>query len=329
MVLVVAAVIVMTQATRKIPVQYAKRIVGRRMYGGARARTFRCGSTRAGVIPIIFASSLMILPATVAGFFPPDNPLAALGQWFNPLSVPVQRAVRHHHHLLHLLLYRGRAQSERPGGEHAQVRRLHSRDPAGQATRPSTSTGCCRASRCRARSSSRLIAVLPDILIGASGSRCWLRRHQRADRGGRGARHAAAGRVASADAALRRVREARPDSRPPENVRCGWCLLGPPGVGKGTQGARLAEYRGMPQISTGDMLRDAVAKRTPLGRQAKQLMDTGQLVPDDVMIGLVRERTLEPDARDGLHPRRVSADRSAGGRAGPTADGAGTGAATR
>jgi adenylate kinase len=77
-------------------------------------------------------------------------------------------------------------------------------------------------------------------------------------------------------------------------------LLGPPGVGKGTQGRRLACERGVALISTGDMLRDAVAKQTPLGRQAKQLMDAGNLVPDDVIVGLVRERSLENDAREGF-----------------------------
>jgi len=77
-------------------------------------------------------------------------------------------------------------------------------------------------------------------------------------------------------------------------------LLGPPGVGKGTQGRRLAGERGWALVSTGDMLRDAIAKRTPLGDAAKKLMDKGLLVPDDVMIGLVRERTLEPDAREGF-----------------------------
>jgi adenylate kinase len=77
-------------------------------------------------------------------------------------------------------------------------------------------------------------------------------------------------------------------------------LLGPPGVGKGTQGRRLAGDRGRALISTGDMLRDAVAKQTPLGVQAKQLMDAGKLVPDDVIVGLVRERTLEADAHEGF-----------------------------
>ena len=77
-------------------------------------------------------------------------------------------------------------------------------------------------------------------------------------------------------------------------------LLGPPGVGKGTQGRRLATDRGWALISTGDMLRDAVARQTALGTQAKQLMDAGQLVPDEVMVGLVRERTSEADARQGF-----------------------------
>jgi adenylate kinase len=77
-------------------------------------------------------------------------------------------------------------------------------------------------------------------------------------------------------------------------------LLGPPGVGKGTQGRRLAGERGWALISTGEMLRDAIARSTPLGAEAKKLMDQGLLVPDDVMIGLVRERTLEPDALAGF-----------------------------
>jgi adenylate kinase len=74
-------------------------------------------------------------------------------------------------------------------------------------------------------------------------------------------------------------------------------LLGPPGVGKGTQGRRLAAEYGGALISTGEILRDAVLRGTPLGVEARQQMDRGLLVADDVMIGLVRERTLELDAR--------------------------------
>ena len=85
MVAVIAAVIVMTQATRKIPVQYAKRIVGRRMYGGANTHIPLRVNT-AGVIPIIFASSFMILPTTLAQFVSPNSPFAAIGQWFTRTS---------------------------------------------------------------------------------------------------------------------------------------------------------------------------------------------------------------------------------------------------
>src|SRR5690242_4259520 len=77
-------------------------------------------------------------------------------------------------------------------------------------------------------------------------------------------------------------------------------LLGPPGVGKGTQGRRLASDRGWALISTGEILRDAIARGTPLGAEARKVIDQGLLVPDPVMIGLVRERTLEPDACKGF-----------------------------
>lgn len=77
-------------------------------------------------------------------------------------------------------------------------------------------------------------------------------------------------------------------------------LLGPPGVGKGTQGRRLAEEQRWALISTGEMLREAAAAGTALGREAGRLMASGELVGDDVMIGLVRERSLQDDAREGF-----------------------------
>jgi adenylate kinase len=77
-------------------------------------------------------------------------------------------------------------------------------------------------------------------------------------------------------------------------------MLGPPGVGKGTQGRRLAAECGCALISTGEILREAVARATPLGLEARRQMDQGLLVADEVMIGLVRERTDEEDARGGF-----------------------------
>jgi len=77
-------------------------------------------------------------------------------------------------------------------------------------------------------------------------------------------------------------------------------LLGPPGVGKGTQAQRLIDDLGIPQISTGEMLRAAVAADTPVGRDAKGYMDRGELVPDEVVIGVARERLEKDDARKGF-----------------------------
>jgi len=76
-------------------------------------------------------------------------------------------------------------------------------------------------------------------------------------------------------------------------------LLGPPGAGKGTQSAYLSKHYGIPQISTGDMLRAAVKAGTPLGTAAKKVMDSGALVSDDIIIGLVKERLKEPDCAQG------------------------------
>lgn len=76
-------------------------------------------------------------------------------------------------------------------------------------------------------------------------------------------------------------------------------LLGPPGAGKGTQAAYITEKFGIPQISTGDMLRAAVKAQTPLGIEAKKVMDAGGLVSDDLIIGLVKDRLKEPDCADG------------------------------
>lgn len=77
-------------------------------------------------------------------------------------------------------------------------------------------------------------------------------------------------------------------------------FLGPLGAGKGTQAQLLQEREGIPQISTGDMLRRAMAEGTELGRKAKAYVDRGELVPDDVMIGLIQERLRQPDTRRGF-----------------------------
>lgn len=87
-------------------------------------------------------------------------------------------------------------------------------------------------------------------------------------------------------------------------------FLGPPGAGKGTQAIQLAESAGIPHISTGEILRSAIAAETELGKQAKSYMDAGELVPDSLLLDLIRARLQEPDATSGWildgFPRNVS-----------------------
>ena len=77
-------------------------------------------------------------------------------------------------------------------------------------------------------------------------------------------------------------------------------LLGPPGAGKGTQSQRLVEKHDIVQLSTGDMLRNAIAAGTPTGIRAKDIMASGALVPDDVVVGIISDRMDQPDARNGF-----------------------------
>merc|ERR1719498_1417627 len=81
-------------------------------------------------------------------------------------------------------------------------------------------------------------------------------------------------------------------------------LFGPPGAGKGTHSPKIATMLGIPSLSTGDMLREAVSKGTPVGLQAKAVMAAGGLVSDDIVMGIVKERLQQPDCRGGFMTMR-------------------------
>ena len=87
-------------------------------------------------------------------------------------------------------------------------------------------------------------------------------------------------------------------------------LLGPPGAGKGTQAKKLKEKFNIPQVSTGDILRNAIKNKTELGTKAKQFMDEGNLVPDEIVVGLIKQRIIEPDCKEGFildgFPRNIA-----------------------
>ena len=101
-----------------------------------------------------------------------------------------------------------------------------------------------------------------------------------------------------------------PEKRPPEELNRAVIFLGPPGAGKGTQAKQLAAKYMVPHLSTGDMLRENVAKGTPLGAKAKPIMERGELVPDSLVLKMVRERIERPDCSHGFvfdgFPRTVA-----------------------
>src|SRR5262249_19531755 len=113
-----------------------------------------------------------------------------------------------------------------------------------------------------------------------------------------GSRHDRRDRDAHDHAQLRGLHEARSDPGASLTVRL--VLMGTPGAGKGTQASLLARRFGACHVSTGDMLRDAARRKTPLGDQAKSYMDDGRLLPDDVVIGIVADRLAAPDCLNGF-----------------------------
>ena len=303
------------------------------MYGGSSTHIPLKVNT-GGVIPVIFASSILAFPATIAQAFP-GKYADAVSQQLG-LGMPL-------YNLLYVagiifFAYFYTAIIFNPDDVAENMRKYGGFVPGirpGKRTAEYIDTILTRITLAGAIYLA-LIAILPNFLI--SGFKVapipfigeWLdaalpqvhhrraeravllRRHLAADRGRRGDGHGAAGRVAADHAALRRLHEEVADSRTAGvsvTMALNLLMLGPPGAGKGTQAERFARARGIPKISTGDILREAVHAGTEIGLRAKAIMDRGELVGDDVMIGIVRER-LERTGRG----RRASCSTAFRGR---------------
>src|ERR1019366_759160 len=140
----------------------------------------------------------------------------------------------------------------------------------------------------------------PGLRDSGSRHQLLLRRHVAPHRRGRRDGHRPAGGVAARHAQLRRLSEEGPHPGAPRlTMPSAIVFFGPPGSGKGTQASRLAASAGIPQISTGDLLRSHVARGTALGAIAKPIMESGALVPDDLVTKMLKERLSERDAKSG------------------------------
>ncbi len=303
---IVASVVFVQEGQRRIPIQYAKRMVGRRMTtGGATYLPLRVNM--AGVIPVIFAAALLAFPATVAQYFPSTQQF--VNDHFQPgnLTYLLTEAA-----LIILFTYFYTAVQFNPGragGQPPQVRRLHPRHPPGPADRA--------VPRPRAHAPHVAGFVVPRRRRGRAehlhqvrgllaGQRESTRRHVRPDRSRCRSRHDAPDGEPDDDAELRRL---------PQIATINVLVLGPQGSGKGTQAKRISAAHGVPHVSTGDMFRAAVADGTELGLRVAPILASGELVPDELTIALIRDRLAQDDAVSGFildgFPRNTRAGRGA------------------
>ena len=298
------AIVFVEQGQRRIPVQFAKRVVGRRMYGG-QSTYIPLKVNQSGVIPIIFASSVLYLPLLLSNVLPADGWGADVQQWINDNLVQPTSIF---YIVLYGLLIIGFAYfytaiTFDPAQQADTIRKQGGFIPG---IRPGPQT-----ERYLARILSRItlpgalfiaaVALAADHLPDPDPARPEQRRSSSFSGTsvligvGCGPGDHEADRQPADDAQLRGV--------PVVTTRL--IVFGRQGAGKGTQCVRLADHYGIPHISTGDMLREAVAEGTELGLKAKGLMDAGDLVPDDVMEGIVVERLAKPDAAAGLAAGRL------------------------
>ena len=283
---VIVAVVFVQEGQRKIPIQYAKRMVGRRMTtGGSTYMPLRVNM--AGVIPVIFAAAVMAFPPTIGTFFPQTQ--GFVNNYFTPNNFPylIFQAV-----LIVIFTYFYTAVQFNPVDQADNLRK-HGGYIPGIRPGPPTAQYLDRVLTRLTLPGALYLAVVATLpvalhrlrrLLAGDGRRAG--RNLGPDRGRRRARHHAADGVADDDALLRRVLA----------LSLNVLLLGIQGSGKGTQAKRIAAEYEIPHIATGDLLRGAIAARTPLGVQVEEILERGDLVPDETMIHLIRGQLERADA---------------------------------
>ena len=290
--LVMVGVIFVEQSQRRIPVQYAKRMVGRRMFGGT-TTYIPIKVNQAGVIPVIFASSLLYLPALYAQFRPEDKFSSWISGHFVQAATTRSTCVTFFV-LIVFFAYFYVAITFNPEEVADNMKKYGGFIPGIRAGKPTENYLAFVLSRltlpgCPLPRTDRTAALGRVHLPEREQPELPLRWHVDPHHRRRRSRHREADRVPAAATQLRRV--------PP---LMHLLIMGPPGAGKGTQASRIGAHYAIPAISTGDMFRAMRTQDTPLARQVQEIMASGGYVSDDITNQVVADRLLADDCSTGF-----------------------------
>ena len=300
MLFVVGAIVFMERAQRRLLIQYPKRQVGNRMFQGDSSHLpLKLNSS--GVIPPIFASSLLLLPITAAQFTAGQGP-----DWLNTIVASLGRGQP-----LHILLYVAlivffaffyTAVVFNPKDTADNLRKYGGFLPGirpGEKTAEYIDYVLTRITVVGAIYLAA-VCVLPELLISYAavpfyfgGTSLLIAVSVTMDTVAQIQSHMLAHQY---EGLIKKAKLRGASERTQMNL----ILLGPPGAGKGTQAEAITEKRGLVQLSTGEMLRRAVKAGTPIGREASAIMEAGGLVPDQIVIQIIAERIAAPDCAKGF-----------------------------